>query len=265
MSNEDGVGEVRHPPVCYHVPWPFTSPRRRCMTQPHDERRQLVKYSFFRVDPAWRGLAPEVKERQKRELMAVLDEFREPLTLRTYSTVGLRADTDFLIWLLSWELEPLQAFAAQVNRTDMARYLVTPYAYLAMTRKSPYNVAGRTEQSQGHQSRLTPPQKPFPYLIVYPFVKTHDWYQLPQAERQRMMGQHFTIGHKYPNVRVNTTYSFGLDDQDHIVAFETTDLAEFLECVMELREAEQRKYTERDTPIFTCAQKPVREILDSLG
>ncbi|MSQ12301.1 MAG: chlorite dismutase [Dehalococcoidia bacterium] len=243
----------------------MTHPTQPSSDSGQEERRQLVKYTFYRVDSAWRALPQEERERGKRQLQAVVDEFTEPLSLRTYSTVGLRADTDFLLWALSWELEPIQQFAAQVNRTAMAPYLTTPHAYLAMTRKSPYNVAGRTEQPQGHQAQLHPPKTPFPYLIIYPFVKTHDWYQLPHAERQRMMSGHFQIGNKFPHVRINTTYSFGLDDQDHVVAFETTDLAEFLECVMEMREAEVRKYTERDTPIFTCVQKPLREVLDSLG
>ena len=104
-----------------------------------------------------------------------------------------------------------------------------------------------------------------PYLVVYPFVKTHGWYQLPQEERQRMMGQHFTIGHKYPGVHINTAYSFGLDDQDHVVSFNVTDLGEFMELVMEMRESAARPYTERDTPIFTCRKGELSEVLESIG
>ena len=104
-----------------------------------------------------------------------------------------------------------------------------------------------------------------PYLVVYPFVKTDGWYQLSREERQGMMTQHFTIGHKYPGVHINTTYSFGLDDQDHVVSFNVTDLGEFLELVMEMRESSARPYTERDTPIFTCRKGEVMGVLESLG
>ena len=103
------------------------------------------------------------------------------------------------------------------------------------------------------------------YLFVYPFVKTHDWYQQPQEERQRMMSEHFVIGHKYPDVKISTSYSFGLDDQEFVLGFETDHPGTFLDLVMDLRNSEARPYTERDTPIFTCLAKPVRECLDDLG
>ena len=103
------------------------------------------------------------------------------------------------------------------------------------------------------------------YLFVYPFVKTRAWYLLPQSERQRIMNEHIAIGHKYPRVKINTTYSFGLDDQDFVVAFEADSAAEFLDLVQELRETESSKYTVRDTPMYTCRRSTVEEILDSLG
>jgi chlorite dismutase len=243
----------------------YVQEARMSQAPEQQQRRQFVKYAFYKVDRSWLALQKPEREQHKREVQAVVQEYAESLSIRTFSTIGLRHDTDFLVWLFSWEIEPVQDFASHMGRTALGQYLSTPHGYLAMTRKSPYKVQGQTADSQGAQGRLFLPQKPYPYLAVYPFVKTHDWYQLPHAERQRMMGQHFTIGHKYPNVRINTTYSFGLDDQDHVVAFETDNLSDFLECVMELRESEARKYTERDTPIFTCIQKPVKDILDDIG
>ena len=103
------------------------------------------------------------------------------------------------------------------------------------------------------------------YLFVYPFVKTHAWYQMPQEERQRMMNEHFRIGHKYPMVKIKTSYSFGLDDQEFVLGFETNSPEDFLELVMDLRSVEQRPFTERDTPIFTCILMPVRDMLETLG
>ena len=103
------------------------------------------------------------------------------------------------------------------------------------------------------------------YLFIYPFVKTHEWYQLPQEERQRMMNQHFSIGHRYPSVKISTAYSFGLDDQEFVLGFETDEPEAFLDLVMELRESEARPYTLRDTPIFTCINKPLRDCLEDLG
>ena len=102
------------------------------------------------------------------------------------------------------------------------------------------------------------------YLFVYPFVKTRDWFLLPLEERQKVMDVHIRVGNKYPSVKLNTTYSFGLDDQEFVVAFETEEPKDFLDLVMELRETQSSKYTLRDTPIFTCVQTPMENLLDQL-
>jgi len=103
------------------------------------------------------------------------------------------------------------------------------------------------------------------YLFVYPFIKTRPWYALPKPERQRMMDEHVRIGRKYPTIRLNTTYSYGLDDQEFIVAFEGDNPGEFLDLVMELRESEASSYTLRDTPTLTCVQMSLWDMLDTLG
>jgi nitrite reductase/ring-hydroxylating ferredoxin subunit len=103
------------------------------------------------------------------------------------------------------------------------------------------------------------------YLFLYPFVKTRAWYKLPHEQRQEMMTEHVRMGRKYPDIRINTAYSFGLDDQEFMVGFEGDDPGEFLDLVMELRESEASAYTLQDTPIFTCIQMSLWDVLDSLG
>jgi nitrite reductase/ring-hydroxylating ferredoxin subunit len=141
----------------------------------------------------------------------------------------------------------------------MAPYLEMPYSYLAMTRRSVY-VSGEEARER---STLHPADSK--YFFVYPFVKTREWYQLSLEERQAMMNQHITVGRKYPSVKLNTTYSFGLDDQEFVVSFETDEPADFLDLVMELREATTSLYTLRDTPIFSCIAMSLPEVLDTLG
>lgn len=225
--------------------------------------RQFVKYSFYQVDPAWRRLPDEEREDHRRELEAAVGEFGGRMEVRSYTLVGLRADVDFLLWQVASDPRDVQEMATGVYRTQLGKYLTMTYSYLALTRRSPYVGGHRHPGQEGTSVTLRPEDSP--YLVVYPFVKTHDWYQLSREERQRMMTQHFTIGHKYPGVHINTTYSFGLDDQDHVVSFNVTDLGEFLELVMEMRESAARPYTERDTPIFTCRKGELREVLESLG
>ena len=230
-----------------------------------EQQPQYVKYSFYQVDPAWRRLPPEEREAGKREMEAVVMEAAERMLVRTYTTVGLRGDADLLLWQVAPSVEEVQSLATQVYRTGLGTYLSMPYSYFSLTRHSPYLEGHRHEGQEGARGEIRTPLQEYPYLIVYPFVKSHDWYQLSQEERQGMMQQHFSVGHKYPSVRINTTYSYGVDDQEHMVVFEAMDLGAFQELVMELRGSQARPYTERDTPIFTCLAAGVREALDTLG
>ena len=226
-------------------------------------RRDFVKYSFFKVDPAWRRLPPEEREQSKREFAEVVDEASRGMTMASYSLVGTRADVDLMLWKVSPTLDAISGLMAQINRTELGRFLHTPHSYLAMTRPSPYVDQHRHPDQEGTASTMRIMGRK--YLIIYPFVKTHEWYQLPQEDRQRMMSEHFTIGHKYPEVKISTAYSFGLDDQEFVLGFETDETSTFLDLVMALRESQARPYTLRDTPIFTCISKPLTACLDDLG
>ena len=228
-----------------------------------DTSRQFVKYTFFKVDLDWRRLPQGDRERSKTEFAAVVDEFAPQMSINSYSLTGTRGDVDFMLWKVSPTLELLDGLASQINRTELGKYLIMPHSYLAMTRRSSYVDRHRHPGQEGAGEVLRSIGRD--YLFVYPFVKTHDWYQLPGEERQRMMNEHFEVGHRYPSVKISTSYSFGLDDQEFVLGFETDSAADFLDLVMALRESQARVYTLRDTPIFTCIHKPLKECLDGLG
>jgi len=223
---------------------------------------QIVKYTFYKVDPAWRRLPAEARAQDKREFAQVLDAAAQRLTIRTYSLMGMRGDADLMVWAVSPDLEGVKALATSLAQTQLGSYLNTPHSYLAMTRHSTYMDEHEHEGSES-RTRIRPMGRP--YLFVYPFVKTHGWYQLPAEERQRMMTSHFEVGHRYPEVKIHTSYSYGLDDQEFVLGFETAKPEQFLELIIELRAAEQRPYTERDVPIFTCLLGSTVEVLESLG
>ncbi len=231
------------------------------MTQ--EGQRDFVKYTFYKVSPEWRRLPAEDRERSKAQFGTVLAEFSDRIAISSYSLVGTRGDVDFMLWKVSPELEAVNELCAQLNRTELGGYLNMPYSYLAMTRHSPYVDDHRHEGQEGASSSMRIVGRR--YLFIYPFVKTHDWYQLPKEERQQLMEEHFRIGHKYPQVKISTAYSFGLDDQEFVLGFETDDPGGFLDLVMDLRESKARPYTLLDTPIFTCLNKPVQACLDDLG
>jgi chlorite dismutase/nitrite reductase/ring-hydroxylating ferredoxin subunit len=221
-------------------------------------RRQVVKFSFYRVDSTWRGLSTEQRELGKHELCSTIESFSDRLQIRAYSVAGMRGDADFLLWQIGDSLEDIRQLASAINGTVIGPYLSMPHSYLAMTRRSVY-VSG---EEGGRRLELHPTESK--YFFVYPFVKTREWYQLSLEERQTMMNEHIRIGRRYPSIKLNTTYSFGLDDQEFVVSFETDEPADFVDLVMELREARTSLYTLRDTPIFTCIAMGVRAALDSL-
>jgi chlorite dismutase len=231
-------------------------------TQPG--RRQVVKFTFFKIAPDWRRLDVAAREGQLQEFADVVDAWRGRSLIRTYSTIGTRGDTDFMIWQVSYDLEEIQRLAAELLGTTLAGYLTTPYSYLSMTKNSAY-VEKYAGPGEDRATRLALAPGEHKYLFVYPLTKMREWYGLPQAERQQIMNQHIAIGATYPSVKINTTYSFGLDDQEFVLAFETDEPGDFLDLVQELRGSASSAYTLSDVPIFTCIATSTRGMLDALA
>ncbi len=228
-----------------------------------DIRRQYVNYAFYRVDPAWRRLPDAERARGKAEFERVLADWKNRALIIPYTLVGIRGDCDIMLWRISERLEDFPAMTTALLATGLGKYLTTPYSYLAMTKRSMYVDKHEHPGQDGRRLRIVPGESK--YLFIYPFTKTNDWYQVSKEERQKMMDVHIAVGHKYPTVKINTTYSFGLDDQEFVVAFETDHPEHFLDLVMEMREHKVRLYTLKDTPIFTCVRGTVGDVLATLG
>ncbi len=227
-------------------------------------RRQYVKFTFFKAAPEWRRLDPETRERQKAEFTSILEEWSGRNLIRCYSTVGTRGDVDFLIWQVSYELGDVQRLQSELMGTDLAGWLTTPFSYLSMTKHSNY-VENYSGPGQDRFTRLSLAPGDHNYLFVYPLTKVREWYGLSPEERQEAMNQHIAIGHTYSSVKLNTTYSFGLDDQEFVLAFETDEPGDFLDLVQELRGSVSSAYTLTDVPIFTCAACTPEAMLDALA
>lgn len=214
-------------------------------------KRKFVRYVFFKVAREWRSLDEKTKRKGTDEFLAVLDKHSQRLDLRCYSLVATRGDVDFMIWIVAEDLAPVQEFVAVLLATGLGKQLDVVYSFLAMTRKSKYVGSHKHASQEGEEGEAQ--RRNTKYAFVYPLVKKREWYKVPFVERQRIMTEHFKIGHKYPSIKINTGYSFGLDDQEFVLAFEGDDPGEFLDLVEELRSSDASKYTERETPIFTCA------------
>src|SRR5229473_2074142 len=186
--------------------------------------RQLIRFTFYKLDAQWQLLTAELRQQGKQELLSIFEEYEQGPLMRSYGLYGVRSDCDFMLWQAAYEIEDLQGVSSKSRRSVMGKY-----------------------------------------LFVYPFVKTRSWYALPVEDRKRMMNEHIRLGLTFPSVSLNTTYSFGLDDQEFVVAFETDVISDFLDLVQQLRETEASRYTLRDTPMFTCVAQPLHEILEAIG
>jgi chlorite dismutase len=225
-------------------------------------QRQFVNFAFYKLDAAIRRLSGDERRAAREEFIAAVNNRPQGMMCLTYSTAGLKADTDLLLWRISQTPDDFQAHTAALNKTRVGGYLTQPHSFLSMTKRSMYIDKLDPFHTAESRTHIIPGKRK--YLFVYPFVKTRDWYLLPLDKRQAIMDHHIKVGNEFPSVKLNTTYSFGLDDQDFVVAFETESPADFLDLVMKLRETESSKYTQRDTPIFTCVQMPIEQVLDQL-
>jgi chlorite dismutase/nitrite reductase/ring-hydroxylating ferredoxin subunit len=225
-------------------------------------KRQYVRFAFYTLDPQWRRLPSEKQIEHKQELASTIENFNRRMLLRPYSLMGTRADAELLLWQIAESIEPFQELASAILATQMGAYLNLSASYLSQTKRSVYEIRDNPDEDM---ERLIISPTEAKYLFVYPFVKTRPWYKLPLEERQVIMDEHIRVGRKYPSVKLNTTYSFGLDDQEFVVAFETDEPADFLDLVQDLRETDSSLYTLRDTPLYSCIQMTLEETLDALG
>ncbi|MFN8130802.1 MAG: chlorite dismutase family protein [Solirubrobacteraceae bacterium] len=216
--------------------------------------RHFVKYTFLKIDPAWRRLDEAERSEHKREFMAACEDFADGHLLRAFSTVGTRGDCDLMLMSQAVNLDRIHEFHVILAQSGLMSWATIPYSYLAMTKPSEYSDETRLEVRPGHSK----------YLFVYPFVKTREWYGKPADERWEIMQEHIRVGKEYPSIDLNTSYSFGLDDQEFVVAFETDTPGDFLDLVQRLRTTEASAYTKVDTPTFTCIATSVERALGAL-
>jgi chlorite dismutase len=217
-------------------------------------------YLIFRLGNEFYQLpAAEQKEikREFEEFITSTDKHR--LIIAAYATLGFKADSTFMLWCRAQDPASVQNMLRDLLRTKFARYLTITYSYFGIVRNSEYSGrTGKPEQvMQNYEERL-------PYFILYPFTKTHEWHALDAKSRQSIMGQHIKIGIGHPDIRQCLLYSYGVDDQEFVVSYETKTLEEFQDLVIKMRRTLGRKYTLIDTPTFTCLYKPLHELVEWL-
>lgn len=230
---------------------------------PESIPRTLNHFAFFEFKDAYFTLPSEERQEFHDHWLAGLRQAAEQPTgasnVDVYQVYPAETSADVLVWSAMEADDPTVVagfFERFAPATNPQRHLV----------EAVHTLWGLTKPSQYTKTRSTQEIDPFsverkPYLIVYPFVKTVDWYLLSREARQGMMNEHIKVGKQYPEITQLLLYSFGLQDQEFIVVYETDDLGHFSDLVYELRDTEARRYTERDTPLFTAVYHPPEQTL----
>ena len=225
-----------------------------------DDEQLYVQALALGLDPAWRRRT-DAERRDDGTAFALAEAAGVEDAVRSvpYSSVGLEPGVDILLWRMGPSVDALESAAARLLRAGLGRWLTVRHSLIGRIGPSQY-VRKPTEQEQsmftGERAR---------YLVVYPFIKSTDWYLLSKEARQGVMNEHMRVGHEYPMVRQALAYSFGLDSQEFVVAYEMDDLVAFGDLVRALRSTESRRSTVSDTPILLGIHRSVDEILDLLG
>jgi peroxiredoxin len=198
--------------------------------------------------------ATDVREQSVRELTSLIEESAPEVELRAaYSATGFVAGVDLILWVVATDLSCIQQLGARIGRSCAAGSLELKHAYIGAAAASQYDPNHGPAFLRG-----LPPKR---YLSVYPFSKTPAWYLLPFEERRALMVEHGRMGAEYPTILTNTVNSFGIADQEFIVALEDDDPNNLIKMVQRLRSAAVRVYTQLDTPVFLGLRKPFPEAL----
>ena len=215
-------------------------------------------YIFICISNGFYQLPEPERIRQKRDFQKLLVQ-QKSLSIHAYTTLGLKANTTFMLWCWADSPADIQVFVRDLLYSVFGQWLELTFSYFGIVRESTYS--GRTGKPdqviQNFKERL-------PYLILYPFSKTTEWYQLDFENRKSIMGQHIKVGVSHAEIRQCLLYSYGLDDYEFLVSYETKSLEDFQDLVIEMRKTFGRKYTLSDTPIYTCLYKQLEELAEWL-
>lgn len=210
------------------------------------EELVFASYAVFKALPD--RLASTDREVAGKELDAFLSERAGSIETRgVYSTVGFRADADLMFWWVGPSADEIQRLIGDLRKTQLGAALEQRDQFVGLVRPA--------EFAKDHLPAFVRGEEPKPFICVYPFVRTPEWYLLAPEERGALLREHGTAGREYPDVLANTTSSFGLGDWEWILAFEADGLDRIVELIRRLRGTEARRYTKVEIPFYTGIKK----------
>ncbi len=227
-------------------------------------RRQFVNFSFLKLNSAWRRLPMAERREHKDEVLRLLLRWNnEDMRILTYSMGGFRADSDFALWRICYSLDCLNVSHTDLMKTHLGGYLDVTHSFLGMTKRSQYLMGHEQENDLAMRGYIKPGGTR--YLVVYPFTKTREWYLRPFEERQRVVNEQMKAAQEFSRIRMNSVYSYGLDDNEFVIALETDFPEDLVDMGMRLREVENSLFILRDVPRLCCLKVSAEEMLERLG
>ncbi len=173
-----------------------------------------------------------------------------------YDVSGLRADADVMVWWHAADSEALQAAYHRLRRTSFGRRLAPVWSQMALHRPAEFN--------KSHVPAFMADEEPKAHVCVYPFVRSYEWYLLPDEERRDLLREHGQMARPYPDVRANTVASFALGDYEWLLAFEADQLFRIVDLMRDLRASGARRHVREEVPFYTGSLVPVADLVDRL-
>ncbi len=221
---------------------------------------EVIRYTLWSVFKL-RDVLPDTADRTgyADEVQELFDQLAaKDITVRgAYDVSGLRADADVMIWWHAETADELQEAYNLFRRTKLGRALVPVWSNMALHRPAEFN--------KSHVPAFLADETPRDYVSVYPFVRSYDWYLLPDEDRRRMLSDHGKMARGYPDVRANTVAAFSLGDYEWILAFEADELYRIVDLMRHLRGSEARRHVREDVPFYTGRRKPLAELVSGLA
>jgi chlorite dismutase len=221
------------------------------------ELNESIRYTMWSVFRVAEPL-PAIREDLTREVESLVEQLAgKDVTVRgTYDVAGLRADADLMIWWHSASSDALQEAYGLLRRTALGRHLAPVWSQMALHRPAEFNRSHVPAFLAGEDARS--------YVCVYPFVRSYEWYLLPDAERREMLAEHGKMARRYPDVRANTVASFALGDYEWILAFEADELHRMVDLMRDLRASRARRHVREEVPFYTGRRRSLPELIAAL-
>src|SRR2546421_9242255 len=211
-------------------------------------------WSVFKVE----GWVPAAREKLSSEVETLLEQLggKDVVVRGTYDVSGLRADADVMVWWHAPSSDLLQEAYGSLRRTALGRCLTPVWSQLALHRPAEFNKSHLPAFFAGEPARR--------YLCVYPFVRSYEWYLLPDEERREMLAEHGRMARDYPDVRANTVASFALGDYEWMLAFEADELHRIVDLMRDLRASRARRHVREEVPFYTGRRRSIAELVTAL-